>query len=89
MKYFIITFILIFRISFSFFQSKPEDKFGGWYMFDGTPKVSNKFNVKTGIQLRSFEVIDNMNLLFYYTGISYHLNKKDNINTSILLSRYR
>jgi len=48
-------------------------------MFDGTHRVLNKLSIKTGIQLRSFEVIDNINLMLYYTGIKYHLSKKTSL----------
>ena len=76
MKYLFTTFILIFTLTISFSQSTPEDKFGAWYVIDGNHRVSDKISLKTGFHLRSFEVLDNMNLLFYYTGINYHLNKK-------------
>lgn len=73
----ITTFIfLVFAINLSFSQTTPKDKVGAWYMFDATHKVTNKLSIKSGVQLRSFEVLDNINLLFLYTGINYHLNKK-------------
>jgi len=75
MKYLLTTIVLIISISNSYSQS-PEDKLGSWYMLDGTHKVADKWSVKTGLQLRSFEVLDNLNLLFYYAGANYHLNKK-------------
>lgn len=75
MKYLLTTFILIFTISINYSQTTPEDEFGAWYMYNGTHKVSNKLDIISGIQLRSFEVLDNINLLFLYTGINYHLNK--------------
>ena len=75
MKYLLTTIVLIISISNSYAQS-PEDKLGSWYMLDGTHKVADKWSVKTGLQLRSFEVLDNLNLLFYYAGANYHLNKK-------------
>ena len=82
MKYLLTIIILSFTITISFSQSTPEDEFGAWYMLDGTHKVSNKVSIKTGFQLRSFEVLDNINLLFYYTGVNFHLNK----NTSLTLA---
>ncbi|MGC1204873.1 MAG: DUF2490 domain-containing protein [Flavobacteriaceae bacterium] len=81
MKYLLTTFILIFTISINYSQTTPEDEFGAWYMYNGTHKVSNKFDVISGLQLRSFEVLDNINLLFLYTGINYHLNE----NTTLTL----
>jgi hypothetical protein len=53
-----------------------EDKLGSWYMLDANHRVANKISIKTGIEFRTFEVFDNMNLLFYYLGANYHLNKK-------------
>ena len=76
MKYLLITLVIIISIPNAFSQTTPEDKFGAWYMLDGTHRVSDKVSIKTGFQLRSFEVLDNMNLLFYYVGINYYLNKK-------------
>ena len=76
MKYLLNILVLILSMQLSFSQMTPEDKFGAWYMFDGTHKISAKFSVKTGFQLRSFEIVDNMNLLLYYTGANYELNKK-------------
>jgi hypothetical protein len=61
---------------FTFAQATPEDKFGAWYMYEGNHQISDKISFKTGFQLRSFEVLDNINLLFYYTGVNYHLNEK-------------
>jgi hypothetical protein len=75
-KYLITTLVLILTLTYSHSQNTPEDHLGAWYMLDGTHRVSDNFSIKTGIQLRSFEVFDNMNLLFYYTGVNYHLNKK-------------
>ncbi|SFZ91433.1 Protein of unknown function [Flaviramulus basaltis] len=76
MKYLLSFIVLILTTINSHSQSTPEDKFGAWYMIDGNHVISDKISIKTGFQLRSFEVLDNMNLLFYYTGVNYHLNKK-------------
>lgn len=75
MKTYISFIIFTLHILLGYSQSSPENKLGSWYMFDGTHKVSEKWSVKTGVQLRSFEVTDNINLLFLYTGANYHLNK--------------
>jgi hypothetical protein len=82
MKYLLASFVLTLSLSFGYSQSKPEDKLGAWYMLDVTHKISDKFNLKTGLQLRSFEVFDNINLLFYYTGVNYQLNP----NTTLTLA---
>lgn len=74
MKFVIATFILLFTLT-SNSQTTPEDKIGAWYIINGTHKVTEKLSFKTGFQLRSFEVLDNINLLFYSTGANYQLNK--------------
>lgn len=74
MKYFLA--VILFNITLSHSQPTPEDKLGAWYMLDATHKASDRLSIKTGFQLRTFEVFDNMNVLFYYTGVNYHLNKK-------------
>lgn len=78
MKYLLTTLVLVFLItkSSNAQSTSPEDKLGAWYMFDATHRVADKFSIKTGGEFRTFEVFDNMNLLFYYIGVNYHLNKK-------------
>lgn len=66
-------------MTLSFSQSSPEDKIGAWYMFDGTHTVSEKISFKTGIQLRSYEILDNINMVLYYTGVNYKLNSKTTV----------
>lgn len=56
-------------------QKTPESSLGAWYMLDATHAVSNKISIKTGVQLRSYEVFNNINLLFVYTGINYKISK--------------
>ncbi|MCL5129844.1 DUF2490 domain-containing protein [Algibacter sp. L4_22] len=82
MKYLLTTLVLILFISNSYSQSSPEDKLGAWYMFDATHRVADKWSIKTGTEFRTFEVFDNMNLLFYYLGANYHLNKKTTLTIS-------
>ena len=76
MKNLLTILLFILTITLSYSQTTPEDKFGAWYMLDATHKIADKFSIKTGLQLRSFEVLDNINLLLYYTGANYYLNKK-------------
>lgn len=63
-------------------QKTPESSLGAWYMLDATHAVSNKIGIKTGVQLRSYEVFNNINLLFVYTGINYKISK----NTTFTLT---
>ena len=83
MKYLLPIILSLFSIYHSHAQS-AEDKFGAWYMLDGTHKIADAWSIKTGFQLRSFEVLDNINLLFYYTGANYHINK--NLTLTLMYS---
>lgn len=71
--------MLLFNITLSHSQTSPEDKLGSWYMLDANHRISDDFSIKTGFQLRTFEVFNNLNVLFYYTGVNYRLNKKTTI----------
>ncbi|GAA4281717.1 DUF2490 domain-containing protein [Gaetbulibacter aestuarii] len=68
--------IVLFTTSLSFSQSTPETTLGAWYMIDGNHQISKRISLKTGLQLRTFEPLDNINLMFYYTGVNYHLKNK-------------
>ena len=68
--------MLILGLQSSLAQSTAEKKLGAWYIYDGTHKVANKWGFKTGVQIRSFEVADNINLLLLHLGANYDLNKK-------------
>ena len=61
----------------AFSQTTPENKLGAWYMIDGNHQISNRISIKTGLQLRSYELADNINLMFYYGGVNYHM--KNNV----------
>ncbi|MFB9055636.1 DUF2490 domain-containing protein [Mariniflexile ostreae] len=75
MKYLLTTLLLVISVSHCYSQS-PEDKLGSWYMLDANHRISDKFGIKTGGEFRTYEVFDNINLLFYYAGVNYHLNTK-------------
>lgn len=55
-------------------QSTTENSLGAWYMLNVNHSVSNKLSIKTGAQLRSYEVFNNINLLFLYSGVNYKIN---------------
>ena len=76
MKPFIFLILLGLSVPLSYSQSSPKDKIGAWYMFDGTHIVSEQISIKTDVQLRSYELLDNMNLMFYNLGINYKLSSK-------------
>lgn len=72
MKTILLFFVLAFSIPIiGYSQSTPESSLGTWYMLDATHAVTNKLSIKTGVQLRSYEVLDNINLLFLYSGVNY------------------
>jgi hypothetical protein len=82
MKKILLTLGCLLVILSSIAQTSPEDKLGAWYMYDGNHRVLDKFSITAGAQLRSFEVLDNINLLFLYTGVNYHLNKNTTLRVA-------
>ena len=75
MKTFLIYVILItVSINCKAQTPMPDNKLGAWYLVDINHLITNKLSIKTGVELHSFEVLDNINLILYYTGIDYNLN---------------
>lgn len=72
MRFVIVMFCLVMPL-LGYTQNQPSatDKVGAWYMFDANHQIGEKLYIKTGFQLRSFEVLDNLNLLFYHSGFLY------------------
>ena len=56
-------------------QETGEKEVGAWYMYAGTHQVSEKWSIKTVMQLRTYEVTNNFNFLFFQGGGNYSLNK--------------
>ncbi|WP_411031935.1 DUF2490 domain-containing protein [Spongiimicrobium sp. 3-5] len=55
-------------------QENGEDKFGAWYMYFGTNKISEKLSIHTEAQFRYYETLSNFNQLLLRTGLNYHLS---------------
>jgi hypothetical protein len=55
-------------------QRTGEDKLGTWYMYSGTHSVSDKLSINSGVQIREYETITNLNTLLLLTGLSYNIN---------------
>lgn len=55
-------------------QQPGEDKWGAWYMYFGTNKVSEKFSIHTEAQARYYETASNFNQLLLRTGLNYHID---------------
>lgn len=56
-------------------QQPGEDKWGAWYMYFGTNKISKKFSLHTEAQFRFYETTGNFNQLLLRTGINYHIDE--------------
>ena len=55
-------------------QEDGQDKWGAWYMYFGTNKVSEKLSIHTEAQFRFYEVASNFNQLLLRTGLNYHIS---------------
>lgn len=67
--------LLCFCIQNNQAQETGEDKWGAWYMYFGTNKVSNKLSIHTEAQFRYYEVTSTFNQLLLRTGLNYHINE--------------
>lgn len=76
MKTILALIVITISIQLSFSQTAIENKLGAWYTLDATHTLSEKISITTGVQLRSYEVADNINLIFLYAGINYKLTPK-------------
>ncbi len=79
--YFLISFICL-ALSFQgFTQNTGETELGSWYMYSGSHKLSKKWNLKSLMQVRTYETASDFNIFFAMAGGSYRLNK--NLSTSV------
>jgi len=76
--YFFIT--LLFTINI-FSQNSGENKLGAWYMFSGNHRISDKFSIITGSQIREYETTNNFNQLLLLSGLNFDINQ--NITTTV------
>ena len=54
-------------------QENGEDKWGSWYMYFGTNKISDKLSIHTEAQFRYYETTSNFNQMLLRTGLNYHI----------------
>ena len=71
MKKISIAFFLLIT-NFLLAQDTGEDKWGAWYMYFGTNKVSEKLSIHSEAQFRFYETTGNFNQLLLRTGLNYH-----------------
>tara|TARA_R110002050_G_scaffold100580_1_gene208170 strand:- start:119713 stop:120387 length:675 start_codon:yes stop_codon:yes gene_type:complete len=70
-----IAFLLAFSVlTISNAQETGEDKWGAWYMYFGTNKISEKLSIHTEAQFRYYETASNFNQMLLRTGLNYHIN---------------
>ncbi|NNL15722.1 MAG: DUF2490 domain-containing protein [Flavobacteriaceae bacterium] len=82
MKNYLLISIIILGISFQgLSQNNGETELGSWYMYSGSHKLSNKWNLKSLMQVRTYETTSDFNIFFAMAGGSYRFNK--NLSTSI------
>ncbi|MEJ2584768.1 MAG: DUF2490 domain-containing protein [Robiginitalea sp.] len=55
-------------------QQTGEDELGGWYMYFGTNRLSDRWSLHTEAQYRHYEWKGNFNQLLLRTGMNYHLD---------------
>ncbi|MEX0272753.1 MAG: DUF2490 domain-containing protein [Flavobacteriaceae bacterium] len=71
----LLHFLFLVLTTFHVYAQQPgEGDLGGWYMYFGTNKVSEKFSIHTEAQFRYWETASNFNQLLLRTGINYHIN---------------
>lgn len=56
-------------------QNNGEDNLGGWYMYWGTNRITERSSIHTEAQLRYWKVISNFNQLLLRTAYNYHIEE--------------
>ena len=56
-------------------QQTGEDELGGWYMYFGTNRLSDRWSLHTEAQWRHYEWQGNFNQLLLRTGMNYHIDE--------------
>src|SRR5690606_23001241 len=54
-------------------QETGEDKWGAWYMYTGTNRVSESLSFHSEVQLRYYETGGNFNQMILRTALNYHI----------------
>lgn len=70
----IVPLFLLFVSMVSNAQQPGEDKWGAWYMYFGTNKVSERLSIHSEVQARYYETTSNFNQLLLRTGLNYHID---------------
>lgn len=55
-------------------QQTGENELGGWYMYFGTNRLSQRWSLHTEAQWRHYQWKGNFNQLLLRTGMNYHIN---------------
>ncbi len=69
-----VLIILSLTALYSSAQETGEDKWGAWYMYFGTNRITNKLSIHSEAQFRFYEVTSSFNQLLLRTGLNYHIN---------------
>lgn len=56
-------------------QENGEEKFGSWFMYFGTHRISDPFSIHTEVQYRTYEFGSNYNQLLLRGGLNYHFQE--------------
>lgn len=75
MKYLFYVFIVLLAFNSSA-QDRGEEKLGAWYMYFGSHSISDRLSVVSGVQIRDYEFLTNLQHRFYHTGLNYNNNSK-------------
>ena len=56
-------------------QNTGEEELGGWYMYFGTNRLSDRWSLHTEAQWRHYQWKGNFNQLLLRTGMNYHIDQ--------------
>lgn len=74
MNRFIIVIAVALSLSLqSYSQSRGEEKFGSWFMFFSTNRISEKMSIHAEAQYRTYEFGNNFNQLLLRSGLNYNI----------------
>ena len=57
-------------------QTSSEKMLGSWYMYHGNHTLNKRVALVSGLQLRTYEAMENHNLSFGYVGVAYKWDAK-------------
>lgn len=79
-----LSYIVLFLSIYCHSQTQAEKMFGSWYMYHGNHRLNENISLISGLQVRTYEAIDNHNLSLGYFGVGYHL--KNNFSVALKYS---